>query len=189
MGTYTTNYNLFMPTIGEQGWGDLVNGNFTTIDTAMKSLSNRMGTAEGNITSLDNRLDTVETYGSRITALEDKSFSFLSGDNILGGVYCAWNFKIPGVYQTNNIKTYTYKANPFTNEVRFTCHGNGSNQYPGTSYVKINGVTVCTASGANVTNTYTTTLNDGDTVYCYVRDNYSSLSYLIIDVGGWMVNG
>ena len=36
MGTYTTNYNLFMPTIGEQGWGELVNGNFTTIDATMK---------------------------------------------------------------------------------------------------------------------------------------------------------
>ena len=36
MGTYTTNYNLFLPSIGEQGWGMLVNGNFETIDTAMK---------------------------------------------------------------------------------------------------------------------------------------------------------
>lgn len=36
MGTYTTNYNLFMPTVGETGWGELVNGNFTTIDTTMK---------------------------------------------------------------------------------------------------------------------------------------------------------
>ena len=36
MGTYTTNYNLFMPTIGEQGWGTLVNENFSIIDTTMK---------------------------------------------------------------------------------------------------------------------------------------------------------
>ena len=46
MGTYTTNYNLFMPTVGETGWGELVNGNFATIDTTMKSLSNRIGTLE-----------------------------------------------------------------------------------------------------------------------------------------------
>ena len=46
MGTYTTNYNLFMPTVGEQGWGDLVNGNFTTIDTVMKGLDTRIGTLE-----------------------------------------------------------------------------------------------------------------------------------------------
>ena len=49
MGTYTTNYNLYMPTVGEQGWGDLVNGNFSTIDTTMKSLSNRIESLETNI--------------------------------------------------------------------------------------------------------------------------------------------
>ena len=49
MGTYTTNYNLFMPSIGEQGWGDLVNGNFTTIDTTMKSLSNRITAVENEV--------------------------------------------------------------------------------------------------------------------------------------------
>ena len=49
MGTYTTNYNLFMPTVGEQGWGTLVNGNFTTIDTTMKSLSNRITAVENEV--------------------------------------------------------------------------------------------------------------------------------------------
>lgn len=39
MGTYTTNKNLFMPTIGETGWGTLVNGNFETIDTLLKPIS------------------------------------------------------------------------------------------------------------------------------------------------------
>ena len=58
MGTYTTNYNLFMPTIGEQGWGELVNGNFSTIDTTMKSLSNGIGTLE---TDTDARLTTLES--------------------------------------------------------------------------------------------------------------------------------
>ena len=46
MGTYTTNYNLFMPTVGETGWGTLVNGNFTTIDTTMKGLNTRIGALE-----------------------------------------------------------------------------------------------------------------------------------------------
>ena len=46
MGTYTTNYNLFMPSVGETGWGELVNGNFSTIDTTMKNLNNRIGTLE-----------------------------------------------------------------------------------------------------------------------------------------------
>ena len=49
MGTYTTNYNLFMPTIGEQGWGTLVNGNFTTIDTTMKGLDTRLTAVENEV--------------------------------------------------------------------------------------------------------------------------------------------
>ena len=52
MGTYTTNHNLFLPTIGEQGWGELVNGNFETIDTFLKpiSLSGTTYTFTGNQT-------------------------------------------------------------------------------------------------------------------------------------------
>ena len=77
MGTYTTNYNLFMPSIGEQGWGTLVNGNFSTIDTTMKGLNNRMGTAETNITSLTTRMGTAETTitsnKSRIGTLETET--------------------------------------------------------------------------------------------------------------------
>ena len=42
MGTYTTNYQLYMPTVGEQGWGDLVNGNFSIIDTTMAGLNTRL---------------------------------------------------------------------------------------------------------------------------------------------------
>ena len=39
MGTYTTNKNLFMPTVGEQGWGELVNNNFSTIDNFLKPIT------------------------------------------------------------------------------------------------------------------------------------------------------
>ena len=42
MGTYTTNYNLFMPTVGETGWGELVNENFETIDAELKSLNTKL---------------------------------------------------------------------------------------------------------------------------------------------------
>ena len=60
MGTYTTNYKLFMPTVGEQGWGELVNGNFTTIDAAMKSLSNDIGTLETETDAVEERVTTIE---------------------------------------------------------------------------------------------------------------------------------
>ena len=32
MGTYTPNYNLYMPEVGETGWGQLVSNNFAIID-------------------------------------------------------------------------------------------------------------------------------------------------------------
>ena len=80
MGTYTTNYNLFMPSVGEQGWGELVNGNFTTIDTTLKGLDTHMGTAETNITSLTTRMGTAETTiasnKSRLGTLETDTDAF-----------------------------------------------------------------------------------------------------------------
>ena len=72
MGTYTTNYNLFLPSIGEQGWGTLVNGNFTTIDTTMKGLDTRIGTLETKTGAIEGRLTTSE---ERITTLEGGEFN------------------------------------------------------------------------------------------------------------------
>lgn len=69
MGTYTTNYNLFLPTIGEQGWGDLVNGNFTTIDNTMSRLNTRIGTLETETNAFD----------ERIAALENGEIEYISG--------------------------------------------------------------------------------------------------------------
>ena len=76
MGTYTTNYNLFLPTIGEQGWGELVNGNFTTIDATMKSLSN-------NIVTLETEMDAVE---DRVTVLETGEFESVTTEIVKGDV-------------------------------------------------------------------------------------------------------
>ena len=73
MGTYTTNYNLFMPTVGETGWGTLVNGNFATIDTTMKSLSNR-------ITAVENEVNGALSCTS-VTASGDISGNNISGNN------------------------------------------------------------------------------------------------------------
>ena len=49
MGTYTTNYQLYMPTVGETGWGTLVNTNFSTIDSTMKGLINRITAVENEV--------------------------------------------------------------------------------------------------------------------------------------------
>ena len=60
MGTYTANYQLYMPTVGEQGWGDLMNGNLTTIDTTMKGLSNRATALENTDTAFNTRITKLE---------------------------------------------------------------------------------------------------------------------------------
>ena len=77
MGTYTTNYNLFMPTVGETGWGTLVNGNFTTIDTTMKSLSNRITAVENEVNG--NLSCTSVTTSGKVTANGGISTKALTG--------------------------------------------------------------------------------------------------------------
>ena len=76
MGTYTTNYNLFMPTIGEQGWGDLVNGNFTTIDNTMKGLSNQISTNANNISSLTTKTNSLQTSVNNLSASIPTTISY-----------------------------------------------------------------------------------------------------------------
>lgn len=65
MGTYTTNYQLYMPSVGETGWGTLVNGNFTTIDSTMKGLSNRITAVENEVNG--NLSCTSVTASGKIT--------------------------------------------------------------------------------------------------------------------------
>ena len=43
MGTYTPNYNLYMPSIGEQGWGNLVSNNFEILDTILNTINTNIG--------------------------------------------------------------------------------------------------------------------------------------------------
>ena len=63
MGTYTTNYQLYIPTVGEQGWGTLVNGNFTTIDTTMDNLNTRLTAVESEVNG-DLNCTSVTTSGT-----------------------------------------------------------------------------------------------------------------------------
>lgn len=50
MGTYTTNYSFFLPTVGgdTDSWGDAstgLNGNWTSLDTELKSIADDLATA------------------------------------------------------------------------------------------------------------------------------------------------
>ena len=112
MGTYTTNYNLFLPTIGEQGWGELVNGNFTTIDTAMKGLNTRIATLETETDAIEERVTTLEAgnfesanIGSLIVG--DGVFNDSVSTNLIKMPVSNSNYLIAITKQTSNTKTST----------------------------------------------------------------------------------
>ena len=58
LGTYTPNYNLYMPSIGEQGWGELVSNNFEILDTNLNNLQNQITT---NLNNLQEQIDVIDT--------------------------------------------------------------------------------------------------------------------------------
>ena len=76
MGTYTPNYNLYMPSIGEQGWGELVSNNFEILDTNLNDLQNQITT---NLNNLQDQIDVIDTNignGTRTLTLTGNSSYF-----------------------------------------------------------------------------------------------------------------
>lgn len=80
MGTYTERFNLYKPSVGEQGWGDLVNQNWDIIDNMMK-LSNL---------DIDTNLD-MGTYDVITNALHTPTFDYTGGDLVINGNITANN--------------------------------------------------------------------------------------------------
>ena len=73
MGTYTPNYNLYMPSIGEQGWGDLVSNNFEILDTNLNNLQTQITT---NLNNLQDQIDIINTNigdGTRVLFINPPS--------------------------------------------------------------------------------------------------------------------
>ena len=72
MGTYTPNYNLYMPSIGEQGWGNLVSNNFEILDTNLNDLQNHIDTIDTQIDTINTQINTINTNigdGTRILSI------------------------------------------------------------------------------------------------------------------------
>ena len=58
-----------MPSIGEQGWGDLVSNNFEILDTNLNDLQNQITTNLNNLNNLQDQIDVIDTNignGTRI---------------------------------------------------------------------------------------------------------------------------
>ena len=151
MGTYTTNYNLFMPTVGETGWGTLVNGNFTTIDTTMKGLDTRLIAVENEVNGALSC--TSVTASGKITGNGGIAGGAISGTTgTFSGTVTADNFVGKGTYgytivlMTNDqaiTSTYQYEfaqayLNLLTLNVSITLQANQSKTLNLKGYVKNN---------------------------------------------------
>ena len=77
MGSYTANYQLYLASVAEQGWGDLVAENFETIDSILKTVSNTATSAQ----------TTAEDAGRMAeTAAKTAEWSQISGKPTLMGL-------------------------------------------------------------------------------------------------------
>ena len=153
MGTYTTNYNLFMPTVGETGWGELVNGNFETIDAELKSLSNKLVSTVAAInykvtpdtTTYFYATNSYEgPYSFSITILPriygvtyTGSIQFVGGNTYAWSTY-TWSTQNNGGTGSGNNKVTTCS---FTDAPYFMCAFEHPDT-PATSLVKVYGFTL-----------------------------------------------
>ena len=108
MGTYTTNYQLYMPTVGEQGWGTLVNGNFSTIDTTIKGLDGRITTLETGKFESINCTGTI--VGNQLAGKE------LTCDNVIADTIKSDKYYVVVDANSNNTGTVIVPQFDFVNE-------------------------------------------------------------------------
>lgn len=88
--TYTTNYTLTKPGVGDTGWGAAVNTNFDTIDTQMKANADNVGNALSDSTwTLHNSYPSACTAGQYVSAIGDTltcgtpaGMTYTAGDNL-----------------------------------------------------------------------------------------------------------
>lgn len=128
MGTYTANYQLYMPTVGEQGWGDLMNGNLTTIDTTMAGLNTRIGTLETETDAFDTRITALESivdvetgtiYADEICGFRVGQFSTTQPNpwtSAMGDESFSWQ-KMSFIYSDSNTQSGTATAGEVTYEL------------------------------------------------------------------------
>ena len=88
MGTYTPNYNLYMPSVGEQGWGDLVSNNFEILDTISNTFNTQISNINKNLTTLN----LATASGTRILTIP-----------ILNTTIITSNFGNYASYDENNV--------------------------------------------------------------------------------------
>ena len=178
MGTYTTNKNLFMPTVGETGWGTLVNNNFTTIDTFLKPITvsgstytftgNHVGNQSGgsvSATSITNNGTLTQkgtsTFTGKITANGGiGTTSLTTSSTITSTGKITGNGGIAGTTGTFSGAVTGASFNGFIPRVyTFKIDGTGNTSFTGQSITSIN------SAG---------TSDDTSTVSCYIDSTFTT---------------
>ena len=94
MGTYTPNYNLYMPEVGETGWGQLVSNNFAIIDGMDKidSITTTFTVLTSTVVNIDSSYITYDstTASSYAYIYSDTSALIPSGITITPSQSCRY---------------------------------------------------------------------------------------------------
>lgn len=166
MGTYTTHYQLFMPSISEQGWGELVNNNFSTIDTTMAGLNTRVGTLETDMDAVETRVTTLEAG-----EFESANIGTLTFDSIVMPTLSYDGFYNMSVPQTGGyVFSFIIYSTPFPISGKVSIKYSGNARAP---YLII--VTNTGLIKQNITTTQTEyTISNAYTIVCYYSTGNTS---------------
>ena len=161
MGTYTTNKELFMPTVGEQGWGILVNGNFETIDNFLKpiSLSGSTYTFTGNQSGGSINATSISNSGNMTNTGTLTSTGKIYANGGIEGVTT-----LDKVVNVSAASTYVdYCRHAVVNILPYI---------PGVLYTGV--VACCTSNGGSGAKLYALSSSDEWTAYTVPRTNTPS---------------
>lgn len=143
MGTYTTNYNLFMPTVGETGWGTLVNENFSTIDSTMKEISTKVDSIDTEISTIKTSFTATYYTVVKFTCVNSSTTYVLSYSNFGNNGYAGENRTMFTVLPLSPNTYYTGTIKPATTSLY------GSNN-PGFTLTLENGTNVSIGGGGSI---------------------------------------
>ena len=196
MGIYTTNYNLFMPSIGEQGWGELVNGNFTIIDTTMAGLNTKLETLETEGDAVAARVGTLE---SKMSAVEGEVNGNLSCTSVTTSGNLTVGGTITGNFGGNISRVINVTPSNVAIDGRYRIDGcllpyNNGATYSGTIKYRVTdsnrplyldfqvGTSITTMTNSSTSDTTITIPND--TVCAYMRGGQpnTDLCYVYIPI-------
>ena len=146
MGTYTTNYNLFMPTVGETGWGTLVNENFSIIDSKMKEISTKVDSIDTEISTLKTSFTATYYTVVNFTCVDSTTTYVLSYSTAGSGGYAGNNRTMFTVLPLSPNTYYTGTIKPATSSI----YNGGNRGNTGFTLTLENGTTVGIGGGGSI---------------------------------------